>query len=143
MEQRAEALRGPLAQGSRSARRAVFMKGHPEERARSDQVHREAGSLQNRLEKFFELGTERLELLPAVLADEHVESSDAGGHGNRIARQRTRLIGITVRGQARPDLARTTESTHRHTAANDLTEGRQIGNDPRQLGNAAPGETKA
>jgi hypothetical protein len=45
---------------------------------------------------------------------------------------------VSVRREARHDLARTAEGPHGHAATDDLTECRQIGNDAGELGDTAP-----
>ena len=75
---------------------------------------------------------------------EPAQRREAGGHCDRIARQRARLVDGAERRDVLHDLAAATEGTHRHAAADDLAERRQVGPDAVEclgaaLRNAEPG----
>ncbi len=142
VKQRGEAPRLALAERYCGARRAVLVQRQPEQRPDTHQVHRVGRARQHRLEQPLELGTAGLEPLPAGLALEQLQRREPRRHGDRIPRERARLVGIAVRGEARHDAPLAAESPDRHAAADHLAEGREIGADAEELGGAAPRQTE-
>ena len=64
------------------------------------------------------------------------ERHRAGSHGHRISRESAGLIDRTERRQLLHEFAAATVRTHRHTAANDLSVGRDIRFDAVEAGGA-------
>ena len=60
---------------------------------------------------------------------DQVDGGNAGRHGDRVARQRARLVDIAQRCKALHDAGRAGHGADRHAATNDLAEGRQVRRD--------------
>ena len=76
-------------------------------------------------------------------AADQAQGGQAGGHRQRVARERAGLVDRAQRGNLLHDLALAAEGAHRHAAADDLAEGRQVRGDPVVGLGAAEGDTEA
>ena len=110
-----------------------------QQRADDRDLGREAGVGEDVLQPAAEhLGPARQHRVRRVV--EVVEGGEPGRRGQRVPRQRARLVHGPERGERRHDLGAAAEGADRQAAADDLAEARQVGGDAEQRLRAAPGD---
>ena len=95
------------------------------------------------VEPLGQAGRERLEPLVGRLVAEQPERGQAGGHRQRVARERAGLVDRPGRRDVVHDRGRGPVGRRRQAAADDLAQRRQVGRDAVELLRAAVGDAEA
>ena len=78
-----------------------------------------------------------------LVVDEVAEGGDPGGHGERVAAERSGLIDGAERGEQLHDVGASAEGSAGQASADDLAEGGDVGRDAVELLGAAEGDAEA